>query len=229
MKNQDLENTYVIGDVHGCYHTLMKLLDKLPKDARLIFVGDLCDRGLYTKDVIEFVIQNNYECILGNHEHYMLDNILKCIADPSIENRYITHDYMGGVETIQSYENSMGILHKHLDWIKTLPTYIDVENFFISHAFCIPYYNRRDEKEKAHAMLVNRLSDEEEWSWDWEDGWREYNIVNVYGHEHSKEIIEGKNFFGIDTGCVYGGKLSALNLGTLEITQQSLDKKDITN
>ena len=55
-----MSSTFVIGDVHGCYYTLMDLVDKLSKDADLIFVGDLCDKGLYTKEVIEFVKSNNY-------------------------------------------------------------------------------------------------------------------------------------------------------------------------
>lgn len=66
-----LANTYVIGDVHGCYHTLQNLLSLLPKNARVIFVGDLCDRGLYTKEVFELVIKKGYEVIRGNHEDYM--------------------------------------------------------------------------------------------------------------------------------------------------------------
>ncbi len=37
--------TYIIGDVHGHYDTLMALVDLLPNDAILVFVGDLIDRG----------------------------------------------------------------------------------------------------------------------------------------------------------------------------------------
>ena len=44
---------YIIGDVHGCYNTLMELIAKLPKDAKLCFVGDLIDRGPNSKDVVE--------------------------------------------------------------------------------------------------------------------------------------------------------------------------------
>ena len=36
---------YIIGDVHGCYDTLMALIAKLPEDAEIVFVGDLIDRG----------------------------------------------------------------------------------------------------------------------------------------------------------------------------------------
>lgn len=52
----DLTNTFVIGDVHGCYYTLLNLVKKLPSDANLIFVGDLCDKGNFSKEVIEFVM-----------------------------------------------------------------------------------------------------------------------------------------------------------------------------
>lgn len=61
--HKDLHNTFVIGNVHGCYHTLLNLIQKLPSDAKLIFVGDLCDKGNYSEDVIEFIIQNNYPSI----------------------------------------------------------------------------------------------------------------------------------------------------------------------
>ena len=54
------EKTYVIGDVHGCYHTLKALMQHIEHDARVIFVGDLCDRGLYTRQTIAFVIENGY-------------------------------------------------------------------------------------------------------------------------------------------------------------------------
>ena len=60
VRELNIENIYVVGDVHGCFHTLQNLLTRLPKDAELIFVGDLCDKGNFSKDVIDFVIQNNY-------------------------------------------------------------------------------------------------------------------------------------------------------------------------
>lgn len=70
------EQLYIIGDVHGCYKTLLSLIKKLPKNAKLCFVGDLCDRGKNSKEVIAFVKSNNYDCVLGNHELFLL-RILK--------------------------------------------------------------------------------------------------------------------------------------------------------
>ena len=60
--------TYIIGDVHGEFDSLKALKDKLPQNANLVFVGDLVDRGKKSKEVIDFVKDNNYLCVLGNHE-----------------------------------------------------------------------------------------------------------------------------------------------------------------
>ena len=64
--------TYVIGDVHGEFDTLKKLTKQLPNNYKLIFVGDLVDRGLKSKEVIKFVRQNNHQSVLGNHEEMMI-------------------------------------------------------------------------------------------------------------------------------------------------------------
>ena len=51
---------YIIGDIHGCYNTLMELVDTLPKDAELIFVGDLIDRGKDSLKIIDFIKDNQF-------------------------------------------------------------------------------------------------------------------------------------------------------------------------
>ena len=225
MQKLDLKNTYVISDIHGCYYTMLALIKKLPSNANLIFVGDLCDRGLYSKKVIEFVKNNNYPCILGNHDFYLLDNIEDCLNGAKV--RWNTKEYMGGLVTIDNYKNDLDTLKEHLEWIKTLPQYLIIENYFITHAFCMPYFKRRDDKSKTHAMMTNRISDKDEWDWDWEKDWKKYEYINIYGHESSKNIVRKHNYICIDTACVYGGKLSALNLDSLEVIQQDLIKKDV--
>ena len=59
---------YVIGDVHGEYDVLLALVKKLPANAKLIFVGDLVNRGLQSRDVIRFVRKNAFAVVQGNHE-----------------------------------------------------------------------------------------------------------------------------------------------------------------
>jgi len=214
-----LENTFIIGDVHGCYHTLMGLVKKLPSDAKLIFVGDLCDKGDFSKDVIEFVKSNNYLCVKGNHEHlyekYIIDAIENDTHSPwSSDKRY------GGLQCIQSYKGDNALIKEHLEWIKKLPTYIQCEKYFITHGFGLEYYKHRDNKEYYNDFLLNRLyKDTVEPNCD-ED------IVNIFGHCIFDEVQVGKKYICLDTGCSNGGKLSAIQLGTNKIYEQPMDKKD---
>lgn len=213
------ENVYVIGDVHGCYYTLLKLIDKLPLDAKLIFVGDLCDKGNFSKEVIEFVMQNNFPCVKGNHEHlyekYILDAVKKNIHSPWSEDiRY------GGKACIQSYKGEVELIEKHLAWIATLPTYIEVGKYFITHGFALDLYKHKDDKTYYNDFLLKRYYK------DTKEPEVEEDIINVFGHCIFSQVQKGKKFFALDTGCSSGGFLSALCLQTQEIIQEKMDKRD---
>ncbi len=72
---------YVIGDVHGCYHEMMRLLEKIEredKDAKFIFVGDLIDRGPKVWETLQWAMENitqdgKYQSVLGNHEALVIE------------------------------------------------------------------------------------------------------------------------------------------------------------
>jgi serine/threonine protein phosphatase 1 len=202
---------YVIGDVHGCYHTLTHLINKLPSDAELIFVGDIYNKGRYAKEVIELVIKNNHRCIRGNHEEAMFGRLTS--EDSEV--------------IVQGYHKEKQMLKRHIAWLESLPHYMMIDNYFITHGFGLPYYQRKDEANKAHAIMNNRLRNEKSQVHDWEDGWQEYDVINIYGHERTDEIYVGRNFYGIDTGCASGNKLTALELGSMQTVQVELDQRDI--
>ena len=65
----------VIGDVHGHYDGLMTLLEAIApnSDDRVYFLGDLIDRGPKSAQVVNFVRQSSYPCLLGNHELMLLE------------------------------------------------------------------------------------------------------------------------------------------------------------
>lgn len=221
------KDIFVIGDIHGCYYTLLDLVVKLPKNARLIFVGDLCDRGLHTKEVIDFVIENNYEVVLGNHDDYMITHIIESINNKNKYIRWKDEDYMGGAQTLLSYKDDIHHIEKHLNFLMSLPRYLEIDNYFITHGFALPYYKNRDKNSSHIGLLKNRIDDEDEWGHDWEKNWRDYNVTNIFGHTDYKEVEIGKNYYGIDTGCVYGGKLTAIKLGKMNIISVPLNKKDV--
>ena len=66
--------TYAIGDVHGCFDTLEKLLQQIPNKSRLIFIGDIINRGPKSLETIRTVMRmgDRAECLLGNHELHLL-------------------------------------------------------------------------------------------------------------------------------------------------------------
>ena len=221
-----IEKTYVIGDVHGCLFTLQKLIAQLPADANIVFVGDLVDKGRFSKEVVEYVINGKFQCILGNHEALMLEYIEDALIHKKA-NEYSTVKYLGGYTTIESYKDNPSILKRHLEWMKTLPQYIEIDKYFITHGFALPYYQRKNATSSYRALMSNRPSDIEEWGYDWEDGYTEYDVVNIFGHEIVDSIDTSKNYIGIDTGCVHGRRLTALELGTLYLYEEMIDGRDI--
>jgi serine/threonine protein phosphatase 1 len=215
-------NIWIIGDVHGCYNTLVALVDKLPKNSRIIFVGDLVDKGKYTKKVLDFVIEKGYETLLGNHEYLMSHYIQKVLVDKNYNSNW--YKKFGGTATVDNYKDDVESLHKHLKWIKTLPHYIKIDNYFITHGFGLPYYSRRDDKKFKKSLITNRLDNKKD---DWED-FSKYDIVNIFGHTPVDDVVIEDNYIMLDTGCVYGNKLSAINIFTKEvITQKTLFAVDV--
>lgn len=221
-KNKNFENTYVIGDVHGCFHTLQNLIAHLPKDAELIFVGDLCDKGNFTKEVIDLVIKNGYHCVKGNHE-YLMQTYLEDAIFNDKHSLWSSDKRYGGLVTFQSYQDDHITMYEHLEWVKNLPVYLERDNFFITHGFALPFYAHRDNRDYRREYLLNRY--EKGMRVDKIEG-QNGEVINIFGHCVFDEVVSGENFYGIDTGCSYGKKLTALQLGTMKCIQEPMDTRD---
>jgi len=171
-----MSQTYVIGDVHGEFNSLLQLHKKLPSNAQLIFVGDLIDRGRNSKEVIEFVRKHHYQCVLGNHEQMMIEYVRAFQKSyPQLPSMSYYHKWIhnGGKQTLLSYdiieidkhdgklnctqndENFKQLLDDVL-WLESLPLYIQLEAkkedkpIVISHASCANVWHfKDDEKNKA--------------------------------------------------------------------------------
>lgn len=216
-----MKETYIIGDVHGCFHTFEKLLRKLPSNCELIFVGDLCDRGAYSKEMVEWVMRSKALCLMGNHEFVMLKSALQDLSAPT--STWATNPDWGGAATLENYRNDETTLQRHLEWMATLPYYALHENFFITHGFGLPYYKRRDTTPHCERLLWNRVEEQRE---DWEN-FDTYGVLNIFGHTSYPKPLITENYIGIDTGCIYGGTLTALHVPSLAIISQPFDHNDL--
>ncbi len=122
----------VIGDVHGHYDGLMHLMDAIAPtpDDEVYFLGDLIDRGAKSAQVLDFVQQNGYVSLLGNHEQMLLEAFPEGkVSTPALQ----AWLYSGGQSTVSSYEKPEQLLDK-LDWIRTFPTHLDLGKIWLVHA-----------------------------------------------------------------------------------------------
>ncbi|OAQ20738.1 metallophosphoesterase family protein [Thermosulfurimonas dismutans] len=196
---------FAVGDVHGCAEALEALLDRLPvewgKDL-LIFLGDYIDRGPSPRKVIEMVKKlvteypNKVIALSGNHE-WMFKRYLK-----GIESAVFL--YNGGEITLRDYfeRGKLNIPEEDLNFLESLPLYYETKDFFFVHAGIRPGipFDKQDEED----LLWIRES------FYYYPGKFEKTIV--FGHTPFPEPLDLPDRIGIDTGCVYGGKLTAVEL-----------------
>ena len=190
-----LEAYWVIGDVHGCMFTLEELIKQLPKDAIPIFVGDLVDRGKYSKNVVEFVLENKYLAVEGNHE-FLMYNYIRDTVFRNKESIWVQEPY-GGLVTVKSYGNDCDAIMRHIKFIEEIPKYRDRKS--LHHAWFRITILSKKRKQKIYKKLYTQRIEE---LYDKEEPWQTYNIINVFGHTSYPNILFGQNYIGVDTGCV---------------------------
>jgi len=214
-------NYCVVGDVHGEYASLLNLVAKTPLHSKLIFVGDLIDRGSQSAEVVRFIRQNRLACVKGNHEVMMIEygtqfvNEIENGQSIEQENMWLKH---GGRETLLSYglvhiENNQMVPHpfiqefifqfkEDIEWMKQLPLYIELEQkhasgrkIVISHSAIAPVWTLREnqefEKQFKNAVLWGRVKPIDS-----------EPIFNIFGHTpHQFSADVQQHYVNIDTGC----------------------------
>lgn len=220
--------TIVIGDVHGCYDELLALLDKVKvtKDDRVVFVGDLVDRGPKPVEVVNFVRVNKYECVIGNH----------CEKHVRYRHHVLMEKQTGKKNPMRPFTGERLEQHNALvetgcvDYLASLPAFIHLDDkWTVVHAGLLPNQpiEQQDPKKvcriryldgKTHKMLS--LDDMEkpkaEGAVYWTQVWPGPRSI-IYGHNvHDLEnpSFSGGDYYndgcwGIDTGCCFGGHLTA--------------------
>ncbi len=211
----------VIGDIHGCYYTLIELYEKIVAkfpDIKIYAVGDLVDRGNNSFQVIDFIKKNNILFTPGNHD-YMFYHFFK---DPtSIFAR--SWVFNGNETTLDSYDSNESSVFDHIEFIKEAPLYYNLRDCFISHAGISSKYKSLgiDLYDNIYLLIDNIKSD-----YNNERGvlWTRDKLLNigklqVVGHTKHQDITfdEDANAIYIDTGACVGNKLSAVVIENNEI------------
>lgn len=225
------KNFAVIGDIHGCRVELEELLTKIPEDYQIIFLGDMVDRGPDSPGVVRIVYDlcksGRARVVRGNHDENMLRYL-------SREQRSGSNP-MRTPHPIRLAEWSEIAKHPEwIEWMSNLPSYIEfLPNFFAVHAGALTTQGVASQKSNVHTNLryvdlidnnrvrhMNEKFEQPDGSVYWTDVYKASNTVFYGHHVHSKIKPhvkyhnfrpDGEAYFtcGVDTGCVYGGRLSA--------------------
>ena len=196
-----MEQAYIaIGDIHGLARTLDRLLERLPAAGTLVFLGDYIDRGPSAKDVIDrlLVLEATRDCIFlrGNHEAMAL------AALDGDERMGIAWDMNGGLPTLRSYDFSLP--DDHLEFLRRTRPYFVTEQYIFVHGGLLPGLQPEEMMEE---MLWWTREPFLTSNYDW-------GRLVIHGHTPtpSGRPDVRPNRINIDTGAVYGGKLTAVIL-----------------
>ncbi|MEU9369037.1 polynucleotide kinase-phosphatase [Streptomyces avermitilis] len=208
----------IIGDIHGCAAELESLLGKLgyadgvhPEGRTAVFVGDLVDRGPDSPGVLRRVMSmvgsGNALCVPGNHENKY---------GRHLKGRKVQHTH-GLAETVEQMEGESEEFRAQVrEFIDGLVSHyvLDGGRLVVCHAG-LPekYHGRTSGRVRSHALYGDTTGETDEFGlpvrYPWAEDYRGRAAV-VYGHTPVPQATWLNNTICLDTGAVFGGKLTAL-------------------
>ncbi len=265
---------YAIGDLQGCYQSLINLLDKIKTntpDAHLIFVGDLVNRGPQSLATLRLIraFGDRAQALLGNHDFHLLA---------------AAH----GIRKLHRSDTLNEILdapdrEELLDWLRHRPLALLQQNHLFLHAGVLPQWSASQTLALAQEVegvlrgpqwldFLREMYGNQPARWDnllqgnerlrcivnaltrlrfcTEDGTMELNgkesagnilpgylpwfdvpqrqtqdVTVVCGHWSTMGLVLRPNLIGLDTGCVWGDKLTAIRLADRMLLQVSCHRR----
>ena len=203
-----MSHTVVVGDIHGCYDELLALVEGvgLRESDRLVSVGDLVSKGEKSREVLELFMKDaRFSSVLGNHDRALLE-------------------YWKGERRKKDLKPAQKRCAKELKdereryaaFLDTLPGYIDLGSHVVVHAGLRPGVSLNEQTLDDLTALRTLGPDREA-----RKGTPWYEVYDgdktaLFGHWPSATPRKGPRAIGLDTGCVYGYKLTAYVVETGE-------------
>jgi serine/threonine protein phosphatase 1 len=207
---------YAVGDIHGCYDQLLALMAQLPLRPgidRLLFIGDAIDRGPRSYEVIEYLLEIRRTMpgsvfLMGNHERMLLNYLAGRERVFYLQN--------GGLQTVESYlrhdpasGDSPSIPAEHREYFDSLSLSFESESHIFVHAGMRPGVALAHQREEDLLWIRDAFIDSA----------ADFGKPVVFGHTPFAEPLVQFNKIGIDTGAVYGNRLSCVRLPHLAFYQ----------
>jgi predicted phosphodiesterase len=209
--------TIVVGDIHGCDDELEDMLTMVGfnDDDRLVSVGDLITKGPKSREVLErFMREPQFSAVIGNH-------------DLALRRRWNGEKLKLKDSQKPTNKELKKEKERFLPFLNNLPFIIELEHHLVVHAGIRPglaLHSQTTEDLTELRSLGPKLAARDGLPWyDVYDGEK----VVLFGHWPAAEPRRGKKAIGLDTGCVYGNKLTAYIIETDEFkTVQARRKYD---
>jgi protein phosphatase len=231
---EDIGPFDVIGDVHGCRAELEALLAKLgydgqarrhPDGRKAVFLGDLVDRGPDTPGVLRLVMSmvgsGEALCVPGNHDV----KLMRKLRGRDVQ---ITHGLAESLAQLESEPPEFKT--KVVEFIDDLVSHyvLDGGKLVVAHAgMKAALQGRGSAKVRDFALFGETTGETDEFGlpvrYDWASEYRGSATV-VYGHTPVPEPEWLNGTINIDTGCVFGGKLTALRYPERELVSVPAEK-----
>ncbi len=231
----------LIGDIHGCYQELRDLLEKLgyrkdpvqgyrhPRGRRVIFVGDLVDRGPDSLSVLQLAMTmkraGNALVTLGNHDNKLLNYLVggRVRIDHGLE---LT---VAELEAVDPGARK-ALVQDITAWLRGLPPYLmlDQGRLVVAHAGLPEHLHGRLSRVVTACAVYGAVRpvwhhDRPGGETDWPASYHGKALV-VFGHTPTPLVETRGNTVCVDQGCVFGGKLTALRYPERQVVQ--VDARD---
>ncbi len=205
---------YIIGDIHGYLNKLISLVSaiksSLQQEDVFIFLGDYIDRGPYSFEVIEYLLnfRKNHRCVFlkGNHEDMMMK-----FLEGKIHDLYLIN---GGGATIKSYIRNSGeftLSAAHKKFFNSLQLYFEGDNFITVHAGLNPMIDNIENQKQDDLLWIRE---------DFYLAEKRWKKTVIFGHTPVPLLSPGsidsvyfdnkRNIIGIDSGVILGREISCL-------------------
>jgi bis(5'-nucleosyl)-tetraphosphatase (symmetrical) len=194
---------WFIGDLHGCREELEELLEKIFQEDRrpeLFCTGDAIGKGPDPAGTLRLISSENIAAIRGNHE----DQLIR-MADEPVEK--LLSRSKAVIKVLESD------LPHYLEQISGWPLYYELEDVDLVHAGLQPGVSQLSEMDPRILLTIRTWDGEGKQLWSADDPpW--FQIVQwpkkvVFGHWAYQMPTPPPGFYGLDSGCVYGGWLTA--------------------
>lgn len=226
------KRVFVIGDIHGCVEEPRLLLDELVTKEGLtvedlvVFLGDYIDRGPSSKEVVDLMIEFQGKFPLtrflkGNHEDMLLDFLG---FGGRLGQAFL---YNGGLETIQSYGISVfsppeemveALPKEHFRFFRELESILCIDQYIMVHAGLNPVRDLNAQDDSDVLWIRDEFISQQ----------HSFQKTVVFGHTPHQDILLHLPFkIGLDTGLVFGNKLTCLELRLGQVYQVARNAKEI--